>query len=304
MAKISIIIPVFNKEKFICRSIDSILNQTFDDYDIIIVNDGSTDNSVRKILKYKDKRIKIINQKNMGPGFARNIGIQESNSKYITFLDADDEWMPSFLDEYYLKLSSNPECDYIVGTHFQGINKVTNLNIWEKLQLKEGIWECPDKINYNLFHQYLTQLHTIGAMICKKNILIKYKGFYSKYKYKYGEDRYLEIQLLINHKLYLFLKPLLWYHKETQGISTILDRKKPLVPIIMDPQQIINNCPYRFKNLIEKYIGSIALSYAENYMNLKDFKFARQIINTVPMVKKLPKKYLKVQFKSILQYFE
>ena len=100
MAKISIIIPVYNCEKYITKCIESLLNQTFKDLEIIIVNDGSTDNSEKIIKNYKDPRIKLINKKNGGQSSARNIGLDTAYGEYIGFVDSDD-WVDS---DYYEKL--------------------------------------------------------------------------------------------------------------------------------------------------------------------------------------------------------
>ncbi|BED92613.1 MAG: glycosyltransferase group 2 family protein [Candidatus Paraimprobicoccus trichonymphae] len=92
MPEISIVIPVYNTDKYLKSCLDSVLAQNFKDFELIIVNDGSIDNSLKicKNYKKKDKRIKLIDKKNNGVGSARNIGIDISNSKYIGFVDSDD----------------------------------------------------------------------------------------------------------------------------------------------------------------------------------------------------------------------
>lgn len=89
--KFTIIVPVYNVEKYIDKCIQSILNQTYKNYEIIIINDGSTDNSLKKINTYKNnKKIKIITQQNKGLSAARNTGIKHSNGDYLLFVDSDD----------------------------------------------------------------------------------------------------------------------------------------------------------------------------------------------------------------------
>ena len=92
MTKISIIIPVYNTEQYLEQCIDSILNQTLKDIEIILINDGSTDKSYNILKKYekKDSRIVLINQKNKGQGEARNLGIKIAKAPYIAFVDSDD----------------------------------------------------------------------------------------------------------------------------------------------------------------------------------------------------------------------
>ena len=88
----SVIIPLYNKEDFVEQTINSLLHQSHIDYEVIIVNDGSTDNSVKKIESLIDNRFKIINQKNLGASHARNNGIKASKGNYVALLDADDFW--------------------------------------------------------------------------------------------------------------------------------------------------------------------------------------------------------------------
>lgn len=90
MNKISVILPVFNGEKYIRKAIESVLNQTFTNFELIIVNDGSTDDSLNIINKFRDNMIKFINQVNQGPGASRNKALKIASGVYIMFLDSDD----------------------------------------------------------------------------------------------------------------------------------------------------------------------------------------------------------------------
>ncbi|MGG7036026.1 MAG: glycosyltransferase family 2 protein [Flavobacterium sp.] len=106
MPYFSVIIPVYNKEKFIKNTLKSVLSQTFTDFEILVINDGSTDNSENRILEFTDKRIHYFSKKNEGVSTARNLGIEKACADYIFFLDADDYWYPEFLEtlhQYTLK---------------------------------------------------------------------------------------------------------------------------------------------------------------------------------------------------------
>lgn len=107
---ISIIIPLYNKEKYIARTLNSVLKQTFKDFEIVIVNDGSNDKSIEIIETFTDNRIKLISQKNSGVSSARNKGIKESKYDLIAFLDADDEWNENYLDKINDLISKYPKC--------------------------------------------------------------------------------------------------------------------------------------------------------------------------------------------------
>lgn len=104
--KFSIIVPVYNTEKYVKRCLDSIKSQSFKDYEVIIVNDGSTDNSSDIISKYP---YKIINQENQGLSMARNNGVKEASGEYLIFLDSDDYIEKDLLEEINNSLSNSPD---------------------------------------------------------------------------------------------------------------------------------------------------------------------------------------------------
>jgi glycosyltransferase involved in cell wall biosynthesis len=118
MSEISIIVPVYNVEKYLNKCISSILEQSFTDYELILVDDGSKDNSGRICDEYKDRdfRIKVIHQENSGLSASRNAGIEISQGKYITFIDSDDFIHPNMLEILYNNILENKAdtsiCDY------------------------------------------------------------------------------------------------------------------------------------------------------------------------------------------------
>lgn len=107
---ISVVIPLYNKEKQIAYTLQSVQNQTFQDFEVVIVDDGSTDGSVAEVEKFCDSRIRLIHQKNAGVAAARNLGIEEAKGGLIAFLDADDEWKPEYLATQYHLFQQYPDC--------------------------------------------------------------------------------------------------------------------------------------------------------------------------------------------------
>ncbi|MEX2564712.1 MAG: glycosyltransferase family A protein [Cyclobacteriaceae bacterium] len=113
----SIIIPLYNKIQFVSRAIDSVLNQTFEDYEIIVINDGSTDGGEKLVQeKYGDK-VRLLHQSNLGVSKARNKGIKKAKYAWIAFLDADDYWHRDYLDFVGKVVIQYPE-NGIIGTHY------------------------------------------------------------------------------------------------------------------------------------------------------------------------------------------
>ncbi|MBO0725797.1 MAG: glycosyltransferase family 2 protein, partial [Blastocatellia bacterium] len=96
MPSVSVIMPTFNRADTISRAIRSVQAQTFDDWELIVVDDGSTDNTVA-MIEGCDARLKLIRQENQGTAGARNAGLRASAGRYIAFLDSDDEWLPHHL---------------------------------------------------------------------------------------------------------------------------------------------------------------------------------------------------------------
>jgi len=107
---ISVVIPLHNKVRYIKRALDSVLAQTCQGFEVIVVNDGSTDGSEKVVQQYGDARIRLVSQENAGEGSARNRGIAEARADLIAFLDADDEWLPSHLVTVLRLRSKHPEC--------------------------------------------------------------------------------------------------------------------------------------------------------------------------------------------------
>jgi glycosyltransferase involved in cell wall biosynthesis len=104
---VSIIMPAFNVEKFVSDAINSVLNQTYKNFELIIIDDGSKDNTLKVVCSFDDKRIKVLKQENLGVSKARNAGINKSQNKYIAFIDSDDKWHPKKLENFINNISEN-----------------------------------------------------------------------------------------------------------------------------------------------------------------------------------------------------
>jgi glycosyltransferase involved in cell wall biosynthesis len=126
---ISVIIPAYNAEKFIHETLQSVLNQTYTNFEIIVLNDGSTDKTKEIVEKFQlsDSRIKLINKVNTGVSDTRNLGMQKANGKYIALLDADDVWLPDNLEKKISVLEKNPEIHFVYGDMYLADEKLQNL---------------------------------------------------------------------------------------------------------------------------------------------------------------------------------
>ncbi|WP_373032456.1 glycosyltransferase family 2 protein [Sulfurovum sp.] len=126
---VSVVMPVYNGEKYIAEAIESILDQSFKDFELLIINDASTDNTVSIIKKYNDTRIRLIhNDENLGLARVRNIGIENAEGKYIAWLDADDISVNTRLEKQVLLLEKNPDVG-LCGTWVKTIGAVEH--VWQ-----------------------------------------------------------------------------------------------------------------------------------------------------------------------------
>jgi glycosyltransferase involved in cell wall biosynthesis len=126
MTSISVVIPLYNKAAYIGRALDSVLSQTYAPDEILVIDDGSTDGGAEIVKQYEDPRIQLITQSNRGVSGARNRGIEGATCPMVAFLDADDEWFPTFLERTSAMMVSHPE----VGTVFSNMRPSDTTQPW------------------------------------------------------------------------------------------------------------------------------------------------------------------------------
>lgn len=183
MPKISIIIPLHNKENYIQRTIDSVIQQTYKDYEIVIVDDESTDNSIEKLDKYRSlSNFKLITQENSGPAAARNTGVRNAKGEWVVFLDADDEFLPDALSTFNDLIQKTPSIPYIICNYYLQMNNEK----WLFTNIKT------DKIlRHPFLFEYLEVLSgRPGSEIIRKDVMEKYLYNESLRRYEDAENQY------------------------------------------------------------------------------------------------------------------
>lgn len=191
----SIVIPLYNKEDFITKTIHSILNQTFQDFEIIIINDGSTDNSLKKVNLFNDKRIHPFNNKNKGVSSARNYGVSNSKANYIAFLDADDLWYPNHLKNLKSLIEACPDSGlYATAYEKSFFNKKTVKATFNNL----------NNTHFGLIEDYFDNstvdaIAWTSAIAIPKKIFNKLNGF--DINLRSGQDTELWIRTAINYNI-------------------------------------------------------------------------------------------------------
>ena len=239
---ISVIVPVYNSEKYLNICVESILKQTYKNIEVILINDGSTDASLSICNKYKelDKRVIVINQKNNGVSAARNKGLEISNGNYISFIDSDDHIKPTYLEELHNAIIKNNADVVRCCAIFEDGNENHRI---ESISIK-GKYKTDDLLAKHL-SKFLTYNNNIGcyvwALLTKKEIAPKFNKNLS-----YMEDTVYYLQLMENAKTFYFLdSPLYYYVYNSAGLSKnynnflenikkLLDSYKKIESIIKD----------------------------------------------------------------------
>lgn len=181
----SVVIPAYNAQNFIANSIGSVLAQSVKDFELIVVDDGSTDATRAQIENFSDKRIHYIYQENQGVSAARNKGIEESRGEYICFLDADDEWKPEHLLVMKGLIERYNMCGFYVSGYDIRLSNGTLINKSEQILEKIDNNEFKSDDGYEILNTYGYFLNT-NTVCCRREVFDKVGLF--RVGVKNGED--------------------------------------------------------------------------------------------------------------------
>ena len=187
----SIIIPLYNKEKSISKTIESVLNQRYGNFELIIVNDGSTDNSFEVVQKKKDPRIKLIEKKNEGVSAARNKGIEMADFEWICFLDADDMFLPNHLETHVRLIEKYPD-HKVFTTHWtQSVRYIKSIN-------KDFVVNDYLLANLKSYARTSQPICRVGTVVIHKDCFDEVGGF--NIKATHGEDMEMWYRLSLKYQ--------------------------------------------------------------------------------------------------------
>lgn len=222
---ISVVIPLYNKERQIANTLQSVLSQTFQTFEIVIVNDGSTDDSVIVAQNVEDDRIRIISQSNAGVSAARNRGVAEARYDLIAFLDADDEWKPTYLETQYNLCCKYPGCSvFACNYEFRNAAGLVTPTILRKLPFtgEDGVLDNYFEVASNS-HPPIT---SISVMI-RKSALDSVGGF--PLGIRSGEDLLTWARLAVKYKIAFSRKPLATFVFDARLFNEDQNKREPEV---------------------------------------------------------------------------
>lgn len=230
MRKISVIIPVYNVEKYLTKCLESIVNQTFEDIEIICINDSSTDNSLKILNEFAqhDNRIKVISQPNGGVFSARHAGMETANGDYLLFVDSDDWIDTTLIEKAYKKITETKTDVLIFGAYTVKNNNVSNgmysVNKISK-KFKNKILTLDDYKN-NIFKF----CPTAWSKLYRRNFIVENNIRFQEMKD--SEDQLFYIHTMLKAKsIYILNENLYYYVKNREGSLTNNTMKSSISPI-------------------------------------------------------------------------
>lgn len=289
MARVDIVIPLYNKAHCVGRAIRSIVQQTVTEWRLIVVDDGSTDNGGEIVDAFADDRIELLKQSNQGPGAARNAGISAATSKYIAFLDADDEWYPWYL-ENTLKAIEQNDVTLVATMYHEWPKKVDMTAYWAKRGVHFGRYSLTGSESPAWVDWLLSYLH-VGTTVMLTETARKYDGYYAEDRCMLGEDTTFFLRVGIN-EAFLVLGPAgVRHHREQSGLSNIAGR--PVAPFLKEPKIVLRYCPADKRDLMVRVIDHIALRTAKARARNGFKTEAVGLLKRFPGVRYFPAEYRK-----------
>lgn len=205
---VSIVIPLYNKEQSICKTIESVLQQTYTDFELIVVDNGSTDGSLIEVSKIHDKRIRLLHQPIRGVSAARNMGIRASNTEYVALLDGDDLWDKSCLMELVQLTKDFPDAG-LLGVNYADIHS------GKIFPYQQGVVD--DFRGY--IDNYFDTSH--GDMYCSSSVILckekaVHVGLFDE-RVAYAEDLDFWYRMILSTKVVFYNKTLAYYNKDADN---------------------------------------------------------------------------------------
>jgi glycosyltransferase involved in cell wall biosynthesis len=243
MPKVSVIITAYNLIEYLPETIDNLFQQTFTDFEVIIVNDGSTDNTAEWVQQLSDPRVRIISQANMGLSGASNTGVINAKGEYITFLDADDLWEATKLEQQVEILDCDPQIGvvYTWVTYMNEAGKSTGRVV--KPEAEGQIWQQLIEVN---------QIECGSVTMIRRACFDKVGLFDTNLK-SYVPDWDMWLRLALHYEFRLIRQPLVYYRQRASSGSRNFEGMERSFNIVLE--KAYNSAPPEWKPLVNKGYG-------------------------------------------------
>ncbi|MFK7000885.1 glycosyltransferase family 2 protein [Flavobacterium oreochromis] len=267
----SVIIPLYNKELYIKNTLQKVLAQSFQDFEIIIINDGSTDNSIKIVNSIIDSRIKLFHQVNKGVSSARNYGIKKASGTLVAFLDADDIWFDNHLAELYHLYQNTPNCGLYCSRYYMRINSTKVIPI-----------EFPDPVNKvfcgivpDYFESSLIHRISLTSAVCIPKEIFNL-GYHYNINVNCDQDLELFTQIGIHYPVAITNKYTIEYNFNIENqLSKTLITQKTLCDF--NQFKIYENSNSSLKKFLDTYRKEYGLHFKIAGNSIKAYEYFNSI---------------------------
>lgn len=278
--RFSVIIPLYNKASYIPRALESVFAQTFKDFELVVVDDGSSDDSfsiAKDMIERSPVEHQLIHQDNAGVSLARNNGVAASHGDYICFLDADDWWEPTFLEEMSNLIDEFPEAG-IYSTNYTIVNETHHRTRVAQIGVKDGFEK--GYINYCQVYAATMYMPICTDVACIPRPVFDEMGGFPK-GIKLGEDFILWVHIGLKYKVVFLNKPLAYYNQDVdvtnRGTGKLFKPEENMLWNLTDLEPIERENE-DYKHLIDNLRASGLLSY---YLSRQYHEVAKQELTKV-----------------------
>ena len=252
--RISITMPLYNKQATVERAVRSIISQSFEDWELVVVDDGSTDGSLARLRCIADGRIRVISQANLGPGAARNRGVNSSSAEYLAFLDSDDEWEHDYLSSCIHALISAPQAAAVTCGYKAFPSGNSTVPYWLERGIRPGVFAATSATQPKLFLSQLAFMSPCTTIV-RRAVFNQLGGFYDRDNCRYAEDAFLFIKILARYQVVNLLEPLARIHFEDSNLSNARLRSREIEPFLSEPASVLGACPANTVALIGQVLA-------------------------------------------------
>jgi glycosyltransferase involved in cell wall biosynthesis len=276
--RVSVVVPLYNKTLWVERCLDSILRQNYADFEVIVVDDGSTDGGEKKVEGLRDPRVRLIRQSNAGPGAARNRGVKEARGEFVAMLDADDAWDPGYLSESVQILDGYGDqvaCVTWAMTEFPA--GVSTQKRWRRIGIPEGRYrvtpETPLPVLIGIASNMLP-----SSTVIRRSVFESLDGFYAKNRCLFAEDAYLWLKVLLRHDVAFDGRALVDRYCDASELSMNVKGARPMEPFLLDGAEITESCPPELASLLRRFLAARACKTASVYGYFGRHREARWLV--------------------------
>jgi glycosyltransferase involved in cell wall biosynthesis len=265
MPAISVVIPLYNKRNYIWRCIRSVCSQTTPDFEVIVIDDGSTDGSAEVAATFPDGRVRVIRQKNRGVGAARNRGIRESTGELVAFLDGDDEWLPQFLQSVEDLRNRYPEA----GMFATGYRRRTAYGFDTETTLVAPA-DGHNRLIFDYFQLAVRGNFVTSSSVAVRRSILLESGAFPEGE-PFGEDRDLWARIALTYPVAFDTRILAIYHSEADGRAcNSIPVKAPYPPIFATLREALRDERLSRVQLrgIRAYLDLLRIQYAYRQLTM------------------------------------